>query len=237
MRILAARLGVPQKYRNVKAIVEGRKNMAEKMLVLRNGLLSHIDENWDETKFDANTVVHVPWEEFKNGWTISGPYSFPSSDLIENKAAREKYQEEVDAAMAKVAQAERQREAKMVVERQEKHWPVTPFFVDLYSLAPRADAELVDLLKKYEYPEVERNKIFKALNIPIDGFREWQSKDGLFKTTAKFVSLDKGDAILEKPDGKRTSIELSTLREDRDYVKTQLTMKPEDRKGDAQPLN
>jgi len=66
-------------------------------------------------------------------------------------------------------------------------------------------------------------KIFITLGISYKGFRCWQSTDGLFQTTAKFVILDKADVILEKADGKRTTIELSVLcQEDQDYVKRQL---------------
>jgi len=87
--------------------------------------------------------------------------------------------------------------------------------------------ELIDLLEKYEYPEVERIKLLCDLKIPYKNFRQWQSTNDLFKATAKFVSLTKDEVTLEKADGKRTTIELSTLRkEDQDYVKAQQQAKP-----------
>ncbi|GHT25389.1 hypothetical protein FACS18942_00050 [Planctomycetales bacterium] len=61
------------------------------------------------------------------------------------------------------------------------------FFIDAYSKAPRADAEIVELLEKYNYPEEDTAKVLKTLNIPYQVFREWQSKDGKFKVTAKFI--------------------------------------------------
>ncbi|MGL6193826.1 MAG: SHD1 domain-containing protein [Thermoguttaceae bacterium] len=56
------------------------------------------------------------------------------------------------------------------------------------------------------------------------GFRAWKSTDDLFKVEAKFISFDEKNknVTLEKADGKRTTIELSALRQlDQDYVKTQ----------------
>jgi hypothetical protein len=69
----------------------------------------------------------------------------------------------------------------------------------------------------------DRIKLLADLNIPYKGFRNWESTDKLFKVTARFISLEKGEVNLEKADGKKTSIELSVLRkEDQDHVKKQL---------------
>ncbi|MDR3233402.1 MAG: hypothetical protein LBT46_07045, partial [Planctomycetaceae bacterium] len=81
-----------------------------------------------------------------------------------------------------------------------------------YNVEPRADAELIELLEKYEYPMEARIKLLCELGIPYKGFRIWQSTDKLFKTTAKFISLNKGNVTLEKADGKHTTIEFSVLR-------------------------
>jgi hypothetical protein len=97
------------------------------------------------------------------------------------------------------------------------------FIIKSYSQSPRANEEIVELLEKYEYPEEEKVKVFKALNIPYKGFREWQTNDGLLTLTAKVISVDKKEIKLEKEDGKQFTIELSALRkEDQDYVKRQL---------------
>jgi hypothetical protein len=101
------------------------------------------------------------------------------------------------------------------------------FIIKVYSQIPRDDGELVELLEKYEYPEAEKAKIFKALNIPYKGFRVWQTNDGLFKPTAKLISADKKEVKLESEDGKQITIEISALRkEDLDYVKRQLESEP-----------
>jgi hypothetical protein len=101
------------------------------------------------------------------------------------------------------------------------------FFIKAYSHIPRADEELVELLEQYQYPEAEKIKILKALNIAYKGFREWQTTDGLFSPTAKLIAIDQGDVKLEKADGKRITIEFSALRkEDQDYVKEQIEAKP-----------
>jgi hypothetical protein len=87
-------------------------------------------------------------------------------------------------------------------------------------------------LKKHtgEIAQLRLYKMYSLMGLPIEGtplipqLREWQSTDKLFKTTAKFVSLDNGDVTLEKTDSKRTTIEFSVLRkEDQDYVKEQTT--------------
>jgi hypothetical protein len=101
------------------------------------------------------------------------------------------------------------------------------FIHNAYERKPRADQELIDLLEKYEYPLIDRIKLLCDLNIPYKGFRNWESKDRLFRATAKFISLEKDEVYLEKSDGKKTSIELSALRkEDQDYVKKQLEPEP-----------
>jgi hypothetical protein len=101
------------------------------------------------------------------------------------------------------------------------------FICNAYERKPRADQELIDLLEKYKYPEVERIELLCKLNIPYKGFRNWESNDKLFKATAKFISLEKDEVNLEKADSKKTTIELSVLRkEDQDYIKQQLKPKP-----------
>jgi hypothetical protein len=100
---------------------------------------------------------------------------------------------------------------------------VNKIIIDSYSMEPRNDNDLIQLLEKSKYPFVEQIKILCQLNIPYKGFRNWESTDKLFKATAKFISLEKGEVNLEKADSKKTSIELSVLRkEDQDYVKRQL---------------
>jgi hypothetical protein len=97
------------------------------------------------------------------------------------------------------------------------------YLIASYSRSPRADDELVELLEKYKYLETEKIKIFKALNIPYKGFREWRTNDGLLTLTAKVISINKKEVKIEKEDGKQFTIEIYALRkEDQDYVKKQL---------------
>jgi hypothetical protein len=83
--------------------------------------------------------------------------------------------------------------------------------------------------KQDEMSQLRLYNMYPLMGLPIEGtplipqLREWQSTDGLFKTTAKFIALEKNDVVLEKHDGKRTTIELNVLRKtDQDYVKTQI---------------
>ncbi|MDR1478328.1 MAG: hypothetical protein LBJ00_05245 [Planctomycetaceae bacterium] len=93
----------------------------------------------------------------------------------------------------------------------------------LYSKSPADYKELEYILEKYKYPLDETLKIFAKLKIPFKNFRHWQSKDGFFRSNAKFIELKKDDVFLELTNGKRTEIELSALcKEDQDYVKKQL---------------
>jgi hypothetical protein len=112
---------------------------------------------------------------------------------------------------------------------------VNKTIIDSYSVEPRDDNDLIQLLEKSKYPFVEQIKILCQLNIPYKGFRNWESTDKLFKATARFISLEKGEVNLEKADGKKTSIELSVLRkEDQDYVKKQL--EPEKKTVDGEKV-
>jgi septum formation topological specificity factor MinE len=50
----------------------------------------------------------------------------------------------------------------------------------------------------------------------------WQSRDGLFKVIAKFISVDKDIVTLEKPDGKKITFNISDLTtENQNYIKEQ----------------
>ena len=95
----------------------------------------------------------------------------------------------------------------------------------------------VDRLKPHFRTFAEINA-FKKTNVKIDNFdseglrklflfnrlyksfRNWESEDKIFKATAKFISLEGDNVVLEKADGKLTTIELSVLRQlDQDYIK------------------
>ncbi|MDR1384935.1 MAG: hypothetical protein LBJ67_13965 [Planctomycetaceae bacterium] len=88
-----------------------------------------------------------------------------------------------------------------------------------------------------EIAQLRLYKMYLLMGLPIEGtplipqIRNWQSTDKLFKTSAKFISLDNGAVTLEKTDGKRTTIEISVLRDiDQRFIKEQLTLKQENPK-------
>ncbi|MGL6195352.1 MAG: HEAT repeat domain-containing protein [Thermoguttaceae bacterium] len=61
-----------------------------------------------------------------------------------------------------------------------------------------------------------------------DGFRNWETTDGLFKTTAKLTGITGKDIKLQRKDGKTISIELDSLRQqDQEYARELLAPKPE----------
>jgi hypothetical protein len=101
--------------------------------------------------------------------------------------------------------------------------------ISLYTQKPHNSKEINELLKNFTADKEFVRKIIRKVpmydleKISELGFREWQSTDKLFKTTAKFIALEKDDVVLEKQDGKRTTIGLNVLRKtDQDYVKTLL---------------
>jgi hypothetical protein len=98
--------------------------------------------------------------------------------------------------------------------------------INLYNQKPYNSEELFNFLKHCTVDEKFVREILDALpqvETPASSIRQWQSTDGLFKTTAKFISADNKEVVLERVNGKRTTIEFSVLRkEDQDYVKEQL---------------
>jgi hypothetical protein len=97
------------------------------------------------------------------------------------------------------------------------------YLVKTYARAPRADNELVELLEKYDYPEAKRVEIFKALNIPPYDMRDWESQDGTFKATAKFVSFEEEKVTLERVDGSKATIRYFDLRgSDQEFIERQI---------------
>jgi hypothetical protein len=104
------------------------------------------------------------------------------------------------------------------------------YFIESYSQSPRTDDELLNLLEKYNYPEEEKINVLKILNIPYQSFREWQSKDGQIKITAKYISFDGQNVTLKTKDQKHETIIFSNLREEEQkYVREQTNEKKEKR--------
>jgi hypothetical protein len=95
-----------------------------------------------------------------------------------------------------------------------------------YSLPPYNSAELGSIFKETKFDPAWAREILDEVRkaekeYPDDGFRIWQSVDALFRVDAKFISInDKNEAVLEKRNGKKTTIEIDILRQhDKDYLK------------------
>jgi hypothetical protein len=169
--------------------------------------------------FDEKHDFSIP--VYKN-LAVNGPY--PSG--IDPKHVKEpELRKDYEERLAKNTQLAYERRVQHTLRQllEDATKEVEKFICNAYERKPRADQELIDLLEKYKYPEIEKIELLCKLNIPYKDFRNWESTDKLFKATAKFISLEKGEVNLEKADNKKTSIELSVLRkEDQDYVKRQL---------------
>ena len=206
-------------------------------------LLHPLDEN-TETKrakrvFRLIELVMEIYKFYDPNWNPDDPknivvsesriYTFISSDPMmrpnpktqpEEAAMYERFSRNVAEYWKKYNEQER-------LKNFPKYFNITnENIVKAYSTGTRDDEGLIRLLEKSNYPVEEQIKVLAALEIPYKGFRQWQSTDGLFKTTAKFISSEKGEVTLEKADGKQTTIELSALRaEDQEYVKEQNNVK------------
>jgi hypothetical protein len=70
--------------------------------------------------------------------------------------------------------------------------------------------------------EINEQSLQRKLTGYDPDYPTWESHDGLFKVIAKFISVDKDTVILEKPDGKRTTFNISDLTaENKNYIKEQ----------------
>ncbi|MDR1479078.1 MAG: hypothetical protein LBJ00_09060 [Planctomycetaceae bacterium] len=81
--------------------------------------------------------------------------------------------------------------------------------------------------------EVNAKILERRLNGNDPDYPVWQSRDGLFETPAKLISVDKNTVILEKPDGKQTTFNISDLKkENQDYIKKQTQKNSEQEKNE-----
>jgi hypothetical protein len=216
-------------------LINERKYLCQKMIKNIQKIQSYIDKTFDEENFDFRELIEIPEDEpdLLIG-AFNGPYvelNLPS-EKIKDKDKREKFERQVAEAKAMIEKADLQREAKRIIK--EKYETAKLFLATMYSLPPFATSELEKLLKDNKVDATFAKEILDAVkkaekDVPHPSdYRNWQSTDKLFKTNAKFISLDNGDVTLEKTDGKRTTIELSVLRDiDQRFIKEQLTLKQE----------
>ncbi len=191
-------------YKSMDDIVDKESDFSEKPFIN----LSPIPDDWPEEKIRA---IDEP--------LMSGM----APEYIKNPEIRKNYEERLakNAAYAKEYRLQQFLKKQISLTINE----CTTFASQAYSITPKADDELIALLKKYDYPEAEQHKIFKAHNIPIDGFRVWQSADGLLKVTAKIVAINADAVKLESEKGDTLNVELHKLRkEDQEHVKLQNEM-------------
>jgi hypothetical protein len=199
--------------------------------------VSKILELW----YVVSATIEADWD-FNDPKNILEPYSPPNSyqggfkvgmspQGITDEEVKKEYTEYLEKREALAEKSIEQKRAKDVV-REDKDG-VKKYIIDSYSIHPFATAELETLLTKYKVEKAFAKEILDAVKqaekdaLPLSDFRTWQSKDKLFKTTAKFISLDKGNVTIEKSDGKRVTIELDAFRDvDQRFVKDQLTAKP-----------
>jgi hypothetical protein len=218
-----------EKSLNGKNADQIRNGKCEAFLALKKVIRDLTDPTYVKQSMSMN-IFPEPDESDKTDQILSP--NMPPSD-IKNPKTRKKYEEALWVNTKNILENRIQRTMSDLKPNLRRVF--LEYVTNEYGSQHNADQELIDLLEKYEYPIEERVKLLCELNIPYKGFRTWQSTDKLFKTNAKFISLDKGEVTLEKADGKRTTIELSVLRkEDQDYVKEQLapeTKPPKDEKA------
>jgi hypothetical protein len=208
-------------------IKKSRLMYANEILDFRHSICQNIDKDFDFS-ITVYRNIHFP------GYEAGG-----ESKVITNLDDRKKYEAALWKNNVNAWQLSIQR--TLTDCNSDLTEVLSKFFINAYGKIPRDDDELVELLNKYEYPEAEKAKIFRALNIPYNGFREWRTNDGLLTLMAKLISADKKEVKLEKEDGKKFTIEIAYLRkEDQDYVKKQLEPEPKtptDKKEDKKTNN
>ena len=146
------------------SLIKDRKNMAQKIIYNLQIIRSHIDEDWDEQKFDPKTLVEIPFDEPDLLMhPLSGPYGFLGlpSEKIKNPETREKFEQQVKKAKEMLEKASLQRTAKDVRARKEK--VVRDFLVEMYSLPPFATSELESLLTEHKVDEAFAKEILDAV--------------------------------------------------------------------------
>jgi septum formation topological specificity factor MinE len=83
--------------------------------------------------------------------------------------------------------------------------------------------------KRLTQDEIDERVQQRRLDGYDPDYPTWQSRDGLFKVIAKFISVGKDIVTLEKPDGKKTTFNISDLTpNNQNYIKEQTQKKPID---------
>jgi hypothetical protein len=153
-----------------------------------------------------------------------------SPNGIKDPIVKKEYTEYLEKRDALSKKATDQKQAKDTVR--ENKDSVKKYIIQSHSLRPFATSELEQLLQDNKVDAAFAKEILDAIKKaekyapPPSVYRNWQSKDDLFKAKAKFVSADDKKVTLEKEDGKQTTIEISVLRTvDQRFIKEQKNKK------------
>ncbi|MDR2346836.1 MAG: hypothetical protein LBE18_12305 [Planctomycetaceae bacterium] len=192
-------------------ILTNRKIRVSKIIEIWQNVSNNIEHDWDRN--DPKNILHPysPPLSFTEGFK-----SGQSPDSIKDPIVKKEYTEYLEKRAALSKKAWDQKQAKEVVRKSKNG--IKKYIIDSYSLRPFAAPELEQILKDNKVEEAFAKEILDAVKKaekeapPPSEFRNWQSKDGLFKAKAKFVSSDNKNVTLEKEDGKQTTIEISVLR-------------------------
>ncbi|MDR0391230.1 MAG: hypothetical protein LBH59_04945 [Planctomycetaceae bacterium] len=199
-----------------------RNDRVELYLALIHNCRKAIDKNFKPVPLQKNVWPEPDESDYTGQLLIGGM----RPDDIKHPKTRENYIKARWENSKNIYESSLHRHLTEMVTDTERYF--TSFALSAYSESPRADQELIDLLEQYKYPKEKMLKLLCDLEVPYQGFRNWESTDGLFKTTAKFISLEKDEVTIEKGNGKRTSIELKYLRQiDKDFVNKQSSQKIE----------
>jgi hypothetical protein len=189
-------------------ILTNRKIRVSKIIELWQSISNSIEPDWS------------PYGRLPPYWPPASYtetfHSGQSPDGIKDPIVKKEYTEYLEKREALSNKAIDQQEAKDVVRINKDG--VKKYIIQSYSLRPFATSELEKLLQDNKVDAAFAQEILDAVKKaekdapPPSIYRNWQSKDGLFKAKAKFISADDKNVTLEKEDGKQTTIEISVLR-------------------------
>jgi uncharacterized protein YktB (UPF0637 family) len=212
-----------------------RKSLVNELLSLWECVLNNVAVDGNSQQGKVVLQPYFPPNTYK------GPFIYGMSpESITDNKVKQEYAEYLEKRNAILKKNIDQNQASDVLRVYKDH--VRKYIVSSYSIRPFAITELELLLKEHKIDDDFTKSILDAVELfeknapPVSDYRNWESTDGLFKTNAKFISLDKKEVTLEKANGKQTTIELSALRKvDQDYVEEQLAPKPETPKTGSSP--
>jgi hypothetical protein len=225
---------------SLKQFSTDRLKIASQLVRTQEILVTIVDKNISKTNnkllhaCEINTPIQDDFEERKRYLELAKSFILDIPMTKANRQEFEQYRKQihdriVTKNMMDINYFEYSLQTSLLNQQKKTLLKTHPYLVKLYSLEPRADGELLELLSESKYPEPEKVKILLELKIPYKDFRHWESQDRKFRTIAKFISLDKNKnkAVLEKPNGQRTLARVYRLRfADAKYIRELTTPQP-----------